>query len=180
MKEIELKKLEINPEFIESKILALGGLQTFEGKLIAIYFDYEDSSFRNKKNTLRLRKEGEKSFLTFKQFVESNDVKIREENQVEVSDFNTTFLILKGLGYLPKFEIKKYRKSFSINNEIHIEIDTHTDNLSFIPTLMEFEASDVEILYRYIKLFGYEKKDLVDWNAFELIKHYSKIQNISC
>jgi len=173
MKEIEAKILEINRQEIEAKLKELGAEKIFDGQVDTIFYDAPDRSIRDNDKTFRLRKIGDdKIVITFKSPLDqSSGVKIKQEDEVEVSDFEVTERIIDSLGFKPWIKMGKHRTSYQLDN-VHIEIDKHNDQFSSIPEFMEIEALDEETVYKYAKMFGFSKKDCKAWTILDLADHY--------
>jgi len=172
MEEIEVKILDIDREKVVSKLLSLGAKKIFEGELYAIFYDKNDGSVREEKNTLRLRKEGdEKVVVTYKKFVEHDKVKVRKEYEVEVSEFEMMKEILKQLDFVQWLEMRKNRISYKLGN-VKFEFDKHIDQYSYVPEFMEIEAENVEDIYKYVELLGFTKEDCKPWTILDLAEHY--------
>jgi len=171
MKEIEVKILDIDRKQAEKMVVSLGAKKVFDDVIITILFDFSDASIKEAKNLLRLRRFGTKSFLTFKKFVEHAQMKVRQEFEVEVSDFDTMQVILSSLGLRPEQQIKKQRVSYQLD-EIRFEFDKHLDEYAFIPEFLEIEAKNEETVYKYATLLGYTKAQCKPWGFFEVAEYY--------
>ncbi|MEM9984178.1 MAG: CYTH domain-containing protein, partial [Bacteroidota bacterium] len=66
MEEIEVKILEIDRAQVEQRLKALGATLSFDGEMIALFFDFADRRIKSAGSVLRLRKEGDRSVLTHK------------------------------------------------------------------------------------------------------------------
>lgn len=170
MNEIEAKLIEINQKTIENKLLEIGAEKVFEGELLMIYYE---SPNLNKNQVLRLRKEAEKTVLTYKNKISYKGTKNMEETEVFVSDFETMREILLKVGFKEKGIIRKYRISYVLKG-VKFEIDKYQDDLDHIPTFLEIEAKTEEEVYKNAELLGFEKKDLKPWSVPELKQYYSK------
>ena len=164
MKEIEVKILEINKTQIERKLKSLGAKKVFDGDVYAIYF-------KNKNNTIRLRKKGNKSYLTVKLKLRSKKAKVREEHEIEVSDFEITKKILELLGLKKYINQKKHRTSYKIKDTI-FEIDKYSGKYSRIPAFLEIEGKKVNEIYKYAKLLGFKEEQCKPWTGKDLIEYY--------
>ena len=173
MKEIEIKILEINRKEIEKKLIALGAKKIFNGEIDALFFDFKDKSLRKIGNTLRLRKEGNKTILTFKKPIEKKRAKIKEELEIEVSGFDTMKIILESLGFCVWKRMKKHRTSYELKR-VHFEFDTYKEKYKFIPEFLEIEAKDIETIYGFVRLLGFKNEDCKPWSSQDLIKYYSQ------
>jgi adenylate cyclase class 2 len=72
--------------------------------------------------TLRLRRDGDRAYLTFKGPALPGPVKIREEFETGIGDADTGDRILAALGYRPFFRSEKYREEYALET-VHIAID---------------------------------------------------------
>src|SRR5438128_1943145 len=102
MNEIEGKILEIDVADIEKKLLALGAEKVFDGKLVATIFDFPDKRFSQQEIIVRLRKEGDKTKLTYKKLLNTEKAKVSEEIEVGVEDYSAMEKILLAIGLEPK------------------------------------------------------------------------------
>jgi len=175
MDEIEVKILEIDRRGLEKKLAGLGAEKTFDGEIYGIFYDFPDNSIREAKDTMRLRRVGGRSYIAYKKFV-GNAVgrcpaKVREEYEVEVSDFESARLILLSLGLVPWMEMRKHRTTYELPG-VSFELDKHTDGYSYVPEFMEIEAADVGTLYRYVEALGYERSDCRPWTIVEVADYY--------
>lgn len=173
MKEIEIKILEINRKKVEEKLLSLGAEKIFDGKMNAYFFDFKDGSLRKFGLILRLREEGNKIILTFKKPIEKEKAKIKEELEIEVSNFDITKAILESLGLQVWRIAKKHRVTYSLK-EVHFELDKYGEEYDFIPEFLEIEAKNLENIYKFVELLGFDKEECKPWSLKDLVKHYSK------
>jgi adenylate cyclase, class 2 len=171
MKEIETKILQVNREKIEAALVRLGARKVFDGEIQTFFFDFKDNSIVKAKNVLRLRKEEEKTELTFKQVNVTQVAKVAEEYSVEVSDFEITKKILECLGLQTTENMQKHRVSYLLNNT-RFDIDRYLDRYAFIPEFLEIEAENEEAIHRYAGLLGFKQDDCLPWSTNELISYY--------
>ncbi len=87
MNEIEGKILGINVQEVEKKLLALGAKKVFDGELVATMFDFPDKRFSQHEIIVRLRKEGDRTKLTYKKLLNIDKAKVSEELEVGVEDY---------------------------------------------------------------------------------------------
>lgn len=72
---------------------------------------------------LRLRRAGERAVLTYKSHVPGEHRhKVRIEEEIEVTDADSTERLLDGLGFRPAWRYEKYRTEFVLD-ELHISLD---------------------------------------------------------
>jgi len=172
MKEIEAKILQVNGKKIEEVLVSLGARKVFDGEIQTFFFDFKDNSIVKAKNVLRLRKEEEKTELTYKKVSVTQGAKVAEEYSVEVSDFEAAKRILESLGLKVTEKMQKHRISYLFSNA-RFDIDRYLDGYSFIPEFLEIEAESEEAIHRYAGLLGFKQDDCLPWSTNELIKYYS-------
>ena len=126
---IKIKGGSIELENTRKKIIAIGfrliHKKYFERNIV---FDTPGGKLKNKKFLLRLRKKENKNVVTFKRpthkfaSLSPTDYKIREETEVEVSDFENMKRIFTGLGYDVVFIYEKYREEFR-KGDVKVMVD---------------------------------------------------------
>lgn len=172
IKEIEIKILGIDRKAVEERLLSLGAKKVFDDEIHALYYDFTNTALKNSGCSLRLRLEGAKSVLCLKKFVESKEAKIREEHEIEVSDFDTMKYLLEALGLNAWLEMKKHRTSYEFRG-VHFEIDEYHDAYDFIPRFLEIEGHDIESIYACAELLGFTKNDCKPWDILQVAAYYS-------
>lgn len=172
--EIEVKILEINKSSLKRMLEQIGAEKLFEGEMTAIFYDDAAQSLLQKKQLLRLRKEGTQHVLTFKKPVSQSDgVKIMEEIEVKVSDGELLNQILLHLGYRAAKTTQKFREEYEWNG-CKVVIDTYMGDMAIIPPFIEVEAESIEKVHACVQVLGFEVKDCRAWNTYELYTHYRK------
>ncbi len=173
MEEIEIKILDVDRKKVLEKLALLGAMKTFDGEIYAVFYDYADNSIRDAKGTMRLRKVGSRSYVTYKEFVENERAKIRSEHECEVADFDEMRNILRSLGLLEWMDMRKRRTTYELPG-VQFELDKHIDQYSYVPEFLEIEAKDLDTLYKYVAALGYKKEDCKPWTIIELAQYYSE------
>jgi len=171
MEEIEVKFLNINPVEIEHKLKELGAEKKFERLYKRRVFDYPDFRLDKQGAWLRLRDEGDKITLAFKQRIgmcdfhgKSND-ETMEETEIEVSDFDKTADILLRSGFKEKF--------YQENERIRYVLDDIEFDIDFWPKLepyLEIEAASWDDIDRGIKLLNLNPDDKKIFTASQIYK----------
>ena len=174
MQEIEVKILGINREEIEAKLKDAGASISFDGEMLAMFFDTEDRTITARGDLLRLRKEGAKPVLTYKKFVGKTEAKIMEEFETVVSSVEEMVNIFSMLGLKVTEHTRKYRIQYDLGSS-HVVIDDYQDELEAIPPFIEIEAPDMKSLYDTVALLGYQPADCLSWNTYDLVKYYLKV-----
>jgi predicted adenylyl cyclase CyaB len=173
MREVEVKIIGIDREMVEAKLRSLGASKTFEGDEETVFFDFPGNPITRAKNLLRLRKNRNKTMLTFKKFVKNETAKVRDEYEVLVSGFEPMRLILESLGLFVFQRMEKHRTSYALKSGVRVDLDKYVGAFSHIPDLMEIEGEDIPTIRAHIKLLGFQPEDCKSWTTFDLVDYYS-------
>lgn len=175
MKEREVKVLNIDKDEIEKKLKGMGAILLKDEDQTNIRFDTEDNYLKKTYNGyLRLRitknnlNEEIKNTLTFKRNISRDNLRINEETETEVSNWEETVKILQILGYNKKRPGYKHRKSYLYDN-IVFEIDTW-DEETYPKPYLEIEMIDEEDLERAIELLQLDREQITSKPIDELRK----------
>ena len=149
--EIEVKFIIEDLQALRQRVIALGARlkipRTYETN---VCFDTPDQRLAHQLCLLRLRRD-RRNVLTFKEPAASaeRDFKVRQEYEVEVSDFAQTQALLEKLGFVPTLRYEKYRETFSYQDaEIlldempfgaFMEIEGSRDAIHTIATRLELD-----------------------------------------
>lgn len=171
MKEIEVKILDVNREKIVKKLLKFGAEKILDETLLTKHFDTKENKLKNSKRMLRLRKAGNKKYMTLKIGNDISKAKVCEEIETEIEDFELMQKIIEGLEYEVKWMTKKKRISYKIEN-VKFEFDKYLEDYNFIPEFLEIEASSVEEIYDWAKKLDFRKEDCKPWNFKKTVKYY--------
>jgi len=128
MEEFEVNFLDIDPAAIEAKLVELGAIKAFDRVFHRAVFDYADLRLDKQAAWVRVRDEGDKTTMSFKQRLgwnaddpHSNDTGMIEE-EVVVSDFETACKILRHIGLTDKFFMENRRVQYKLDGvEVDIE-----------------------------------------------------------
>lgn len=117
--EVEVKFLTADLAGFRQRLLAAGavlkGERVFERNVV---FDTPDKHLLHSGKLLRLRQD-KAVRITFKGELDEasqSEAKVREELEINVSDFGTTAVIFQRLGFNPVLVYEKYRETFSLGN----------------------------------------------------------------
>ena len=175
MKEIEVKILNIEPEEMIKKLIALGAVKVKDEKQINMIFDTSDFYLDKSSNGYArirvtqdmLNNQHQKTF-TLKKNITTDGVRENTEYNMELEDDELMIQILFGLGYELKHTGKKDRKSFEFEG-ILFEIDVW-DNDTYPYPYMEIEVNKEEDINRAIEMLGIDKSNLTTKSIQQLRK----------
>ena len=171
MEEIEVKFLNINKDGLEKKLAALGATKAGEYFYRRRVFDYPDYRLNSAGAWLRLRDEGDKVTLSFKQRLgttshdgSSNDSGM-QEIEVVVSDFDKTAELILALGFVEKFYQENKRTRW-VKSGIEFDIDTWPE----LEPYLEIEAQSWEKVDEAIALLGLDPVDKKIFSTHQIYK----------
>ncbi|HTY76138.1 MAG TPA: class IV adenylate cyclase [Candidatus Nanoarchaeia archaeon] len=173
MKEVEVKILEVNRTQIEKALTALGAQKIFDGLIHTLLFDFDDCSIIRAKDVLRLRKEENRTELTYKKVSFTETAKIAEEYTVEISSLETMKKVLENLGLSVIENLQKHRTSYTLNHA-RFDIDHYLEEFEYIPDFLEIEAENTDMIYKYAELLGFSPEKCLPWSTNDIIKYYAR------
>lgn len=135
--EIEAKWLDVDITEMRKNLISAGAtLVTPERLMVRSVFDYEDKRLEKVGGWIRVRNEGDRVTLSYKQL---NDRTLHgtKEVTVIVDDFDTACTFLKSIGLQQRSFQETKRESWKLG-DTEIELDTWP----WIPSLVEIEAKD--------------------------------------
>ncbi len=180
----EIKRIQVLEIEIKIKIAnGASGIENTRARILAndfqglherafernFVFDTPEGMLKTLKCLLRLRKKGNTNTVTFKRPLEKpfspdgSGYKIKQETEVEVSDFEGMENILTGLGYEVFFIYEKYREEFQ-KGDVKVMLD-ETPMGNFIEIEGPGEAID-----RTARELGYSKSDYITDNYLTLFR----------
>ena len=166
MEEKEIKFLEIDRASLEQRLIALGAKKVGEYHYRRIVFDYPDFRLDKEASWLRLRGEGDKVTLTFKQRlgVGGRDALSGDEGMYEretiVGDFDATREILLKVGLIEKMYQENKRTRYILNG-IECDIDTWP----LLPPYLEIEGRTWDEVYGVAERLGLKREDAKIFSA---------------
>lgn len=163
-KEIELKILNIDRKKFIASLKKVGAKQILKPTLMCeVYLD--SPAQERVYSSFRLRDEGKRIFLTLKLKKEDKKFQIRDEFEVEVSDFDTTKKILELAGFKIFRQREKLREEYRLG-KIKIEIDEYPKMKPYT----EIEAPSKDELERFLKKLEFPIKYTTNKTATEILK----------
>ncbi|MEW6455553.1 MAG: class IV adenylate cyclase [Acidobacteriota bacterium] len=170
-KEIKLKIKNLNQ--IKLKIKKLNAVlekrRSFEDNVL---FDFPDNSLRKKGFALRIRKQGNEAYLTFKgEKIRSKNFKIREELEIKLENPDILYDIFTRIGLKKTFRYQKFRTLFKIS-DVHVALDETP-----VGNFIEIEGKEENIISMAEKL-GYRDNDIITLDYVEIFKKTHKKGNM--
>lgn len=183
MEEIEIKFLNIEKEKLEAQLKEIGAEKVGAYHYRRVIFDHSDFRLDKTSAFLRLRDEGEKTTLAFKQRLGvvagslAGDDDGMYEREVVVSDFDATREILLRTGLVEKMYQENYRTRYVLDG---VEYDI--DEWPLIPPYIEIEGQSWEQVYAAAAALGFKEEDAKKFTANQVYKlsglddrNYSKL-----
>jgi adenylate cyclase class 2 len=157
---IKVQLLDTLRQKIKLLPAALAATRGFERNIV---FDTTQKRLQKRDILLRLRQQGAQAILTMKMPAQGNIIyKVREESEVEVSDFANMEKIIRAIGFRVFFIYEKYREVFSVLGARimvdetpignFIEIEGNPDRIDAVAARLGFTATDY-ITDSYYRLF---------------------------
>ncbi len=176
-KEVESKIIEVNFEEMSKKIVKIGWvLEFYKQKFTAVWVENELGY------KYRIRKEWARVMEETKKIISSTGwVKEADETPKEVYDFKEALDFAKAIGFKEiSFSVKErtqYLLDLTTDGkwEVKIVLDDYSDLDGLqIPTLLEIEAINREVIVEVAHLLWFLEADLKDWWARSLVEYYQK------
>jgi adenylate cyclase class 2 len=172
--EMEVKFYLNDSAAFEQRLRSIGASltrpRTFETNL---RFDTPDLSLTRDHRVLRLRQD-QGAFLTYKGPSQPGKaVAIRQEIQIEVSDFESARALLEALGYHINVRYEKYRTVYQLEN---IEIDL--DEMPF-GHFVEIEGDDAQHIEHMAAMLSLSWSTRVNDSYLKLFEHLKQAKHLN-
>lgn len=164
--EIEAQFLDINKGYIRSKLKELGAkLEKPETLMRRVVFYTGEHSFA------RVRDEGDKIVMTYKNVNDDYSILGTKEVNVEVNDYDSAILFLKGCGLKMKARQETKREIWKLG-KVEICIDTWP----WLPTFIEIEGPTEKSVWETASKLGFEKNQAKFGSVDTTYQHYYGIE----
>lgn len=151
--EIEVKFISVDVEDIRSRLRALGATLEKPMRLMRrVTFD-NDFMQDGKDGFLRVRDEGDKVTMTYKQF-DSESLSGTKEIETIVGDFDATVGILNSAGVIGSSNQESRRESWQLDG-----VEVVIDEWPWIEPYIEVEGPDEDSVTKLAELLGFEMED---------------------
>lgn len=169
MEEIEVKFLNIDKTELEKQLLDIGATKVGEFFYKRQVFDYPDMRLDQQGAWVRLRDEGEKIMLSYKQRLgmqgtSGNDAGMKEI-EFAVPDFEQTASFLYALGLVNKFYFENRRTRY-VKDGIEFDID----QWPLLEPYLEIEADSWEKIDVAIGWLRFNKADAKKFSTTQVYK----------
>ncbi|OGC98544.1 hypothetical protein A2701_01325 [Candidatus Amesbacteria bacterium RIFCSPHIGHO2_01_FULL_47_34] len=171
MEEIEAKYLDIDPDEIQKKLLAIGAVKKSEELIRQKVYDYHDWRLDKMGAWIRLRDTGSKVTLAYKQRLGMKDGVANdsgmEEIEVAVGEFEKTAMIMEKAGFAIKFCEEKKRITYTKGN-IVFDIDLWP----VLPPYLEIEGPSWEAIDKAAEDLGLDPQKKKILSAMQIFDIY--------
>ena len=171
--EIEAKFINIDIDAIRQKLLAAGAVLEQPMRLMR-RVNIEEQAHRDVGAWIRVRDEGHKTTLTWKQGMKKAGAIDRiEELEVEVSSFDDTVKIFELAGWSPKTYQESKRETWKLS-----EAEVVIDEWPWLAPMIEIEASDEDVVRSTAEQLGFKWSDAEFGNIDDIyMKQYNFVPN---
>lgn len=132
-------------------------------------YDTDDGRLKDRRSVVRVRRDGDRTVLTFKGPIQPGPMKIREELETAADDADILDRILERLGFHPWFRYEKYREEFTRDGIVvaidetpigtFVELEGTADGITAAATALGRGTGDY-ILDSYYRLFSNNREAL--------------------
>ena len=168
--EIECKFLNVDKTKLEKTLAELGAEKKFSRLFKRNVFDFPDLRLHKESSWLRVRDEGDKVTMSYKQrqgVEEGGQDKGMTEIEVVVEDFEKTADILKSIGMITKFYEENRRTLYMLDGA-----QVTIDEWPLIPQYVEIEADSWQIVEDTASKLGFDLKDKKVNSTMQVYKDY--------
>lgn len=160
--EIEAQFLDIDKDEIRAKLKNIGAkLEKPEVLMKRVVF------YTGKHSFARVRDEGDKVVMTYKNVNDDNSILGTKEVNIDVNDYGNAILFLKGCGLKIKARQETKREIWKYG-DVEICIDTWP----WIPTFIEIEGPTEELVWNTASKLGFEKTQAKFGSVDTTYQHY--------
>lgn len=167
--EVEARFLEIDKDQLTNKLIKLGAKDNGEQLLTETIFSDAEKTWTNAGKRVRLRSNGSKSELAYKQ-TDKQGIDGAMEIEFDISSPEKAKLFLEHIGLRALRDQEKRRHTFTLD-DVTIDIDTWPK----IPPYVEIEGKSESEIKAVAEKLGFNWSDAVFDDAREVIQNYYHI-----
>ncbi len=170
-KEIEVKFLDVSFDDIRKRLIQINASQIQPMRVLRrSILDYPSNKLQKNNSYVRVRDEGDKITLTFKQFV-GKGVDAAREAETEVKSYSNTIAILQNIGLKVVSEQETKRETWKID-----DVEVVLDVWPWLNDYIEIEGKDEDSIKQIAKKLGFSWKDAFFGDVMVAYQHqYPKI-----
>ncbi len=171
MEEIEIKFINVDKDSLEKKLVGLGAEKVGDFHYRRVVFDYPDFKLDKQGAWLRLRDEGDKVTLTFKQRLTKDihsivgDDEGMYEKETVVQDFDATREILLRTGLIEKMYQENKRTRYLLDG-----VECDLDSWPLLKPYIEIEGETWDKVYATAEKLGFKKDDALICTANQIYR----------
>lgn len=151
--EIEVKFLDINHNDIRKKLLSIQATCVTPMRTMRRATFDNDFMHTDKDSFLRIRDEGDRTTMTYKQFSERHAVDGAKEIEITISDFEKGLAIMEQTGLFPSSIQESKRETWKLDN-----VEIVLDEWPWLKPYIEIEGESEDALRSVARLLG------LDWS----------------
>jgi adenylate cyclase class 2 len=152
--EFEARFLDIDATAITQQ-LASRTAQCMMPRTLMRRIVFKNNDIDARRGWLRLREQGERTFLTYKQVAAPESaIDSILEAEIQVNDFDAARILLQAMGFTAVRFQENYREEWHLDG-VTYDIDTWPD----LPTFLEIEGPDEAAVRRATKELGFDISD---------------------
>jgi predicted adenylyl cyclase CyaB len=170
MIEEELKIALPEIESVMRRLIEIGATRTGQIKEIDTYFDSRQNSMSGEGKMLRLREDGKRAILAYRDLKSLGP--LRKGIELEVSDFKRMVDVFASLGFVQVGRVEKIRQRFSYER-----VAINLDNLPFMGYFLDIQGFRENIAHAAERL-RIDTSKKIEQNYLELFRIYQKQNNI--
>lgn len=161
--EIEAKFLNVDFDDIRQRLTELGAVCEQPMRLMQRALIQTEAMIKDGRHSfMRLRDEGDKVTLTFKEF-KDNSLTGASEHEIVVSDFDTTLAILEEGGLKHQSFQESKRETWRVGDDVEVVLD----EWPWLNPYIEIEANSEELVKDMATRLGFSWDDAVFGSATE-------------
>lgn len=148
-KEIEVKFLDVDFDDIRKKLKSINATQTQPMRVLKrSILDYPENKLQKNNSYVRVRDQGDKITLTYKQFV-GEGIDAAREAETEVKSYSNTIVLLENIGLEVVSEQETKRETWTID-----DVEVVLDVWPWLNPYIEIEGIDEDSIRQIAKKLG--------------------------
>jgi adenylate cyclase class 2 len=163
--EIEARFLHASFEALREKLRAAGAEPQYPMRSMRrVLMDYPDHRLNRGEHAwslVRIRDEGVRTLLTYKQISRAAD-RETHEIEVEVSSYEQTIALLEHIGLVATTEQHTHREVWHLE-----QCEVSLDEWPWLPPMVEIEGPDEQSVRSMSSLLGFDWQDKIPGNALD-------------